>query len=101
MQFDLYKMADSDIRRNSYSQLENNNTQFIDNDVNHKKESCYEFSSDALNMFDDCYESSNDLCNIIPSFTNKPHEIISLKNKISGAFSIFDFNRTKQNFGNH
>ncbi|MCH97317.1 RING/FYVE/PHD-type zinc finger protein, partial [Trifolium medium] len=79
----------SDIRRNSNSALENNNTQFINNDVNHKKESLYEFSSDALNMFDDCYESSDDLCNIIPSFTNKPHhEVISLKNVISGAFSI-------------
>ncbi|GAU37885.1 hypothetical protein TSUD_395690 [Trifolium subterraneum] len=77
-------MADSDISRNSYSALEDNNTQFINNDVNHKKE----FSSDALNMFDGCYESSDDLCNIKPSFTNKPHEVISLKNMISGAFSI-------------
>ncbi|PNX75207.1 zinc ion binding protein, partial [Trifolium pratense] len=39
-------------------------------------------------MFDDCHESRDDLCNIIPSFTNKPDEIISFKNVISGAFSV-------------
>ncbi|CAL5184648.1 unnamed protein product [Lathyrus oleraceus] len=110
-------MEISDSRRNSFSELENINTQFTNCDancdhisykgdcgepriLNHEKESFHELSSDAPGMFDACSESSDHSIGIIPTFTNKP-SIVSLKNVLVGAISILtQLNKTSKTTDN-
>lgn len=109
-------MASSDgrVTYSSLSKLENENTHFGYDDMNHhgesvwsepmpgtpcgqlgptfsNKESLYQFPSEDDDLFDGGYESGDDARGIVPS--NRPPEV-NLKNVLSGIFAILT-GRTK------